>query len=231
MAITVVCPGCLKRFSVAEKFAGKQGPCPNCKKTISIPKAEDAVVIHAPDEMGPKDAKGRSVLKTTKTKDSKFSLPLTIGVSVVSLVAVIGAVLVRMGTIAASEVVLGAGAIVLGPLLAWAGYGFLRDSELEPYRGQALYIRSAACGLGFAAGWGLYALAGYLLGGTWPIGSLEIYQMLIAAAVAVGIGAFASYVSLDIDPAVGGIHFSLYFLVTALLRVVMALPFLPGMGT
>ena len=66
MPINVTCPGCLKRFSVADKFAGKQGPCPKCKKIITIPKKEDQVVIHAPDhsEAGAVGAGGRHVLKT-----------------------------------------------------------------------------------------------------------------------------------------------------------------------
>ncbi len=41
MPIQVTCPGCLKRFTVADKHAGKQGPCPACKKPITIPKLEE----------------------------------------------------------------------------------------------------------------------------------------------------------------------------------------------
>ncbi|MDR0520891.1 MAG: hypothetical protein LBH00_03450 [Planctomycetaceae bacterium] len=37
MPIRVVCPGCLKRFQVSDRFAGKTGPCPNCETTIAIP--------------------------------------------------------------------------------------------------------------------------------------------------------------------------------------------------
>src|SRR3954471_19717276 len=90
MPIPVTCPGCLKRFSVADKFAGKQGPCPNCKKTITIPKLEDQVVIHAPEhsEAGAVGAGGRHALKTYKRTDTKFK-PLM-------FTAVIGAVLVAI---------------------------------------------------------------------------------------------------------------------------------------
>ena len=225
MPINVTCPGCLERFSVAEKFAGKEGPCPNCKQKITIPSAEEQVVIHAPDDGGPKDAKGRSVLKTKKAKDAKFSVPVAAGVGVVSLVVVVTAFFAP-----ASPVLLSAGAVVLGPILAWAGYGFLRDSELEPYSGNALLIRSLACGVGFAAVWGIYSLLAYQLAGEWPIPPLEIYQMLIAAGVAVGIGTFGSYVSLDLDPALGGVHCGLYLLVTIVLRLIMGLSALPGLG-
>ena len=74
MPIQVTCPGCLKRFSVADKFAGQKGPCPKCKQIITIPKKEDEVVIHAPDhsEAGAVGASGRNVLKTFKRKDTKF---------------------------------------------------------------------------------------------------------------------------------------------------------------
>ena len=229
MAINVTCPGCHKRFSVGDQHAGKQGPCPSCKQVITIPKLEDQVVIHAPDEVqGPKDAKGRSVLKTVKSKDTKFN-PIFAGA--------VGSVVLGMfltawlaGSAVASEVGLATGAILLGPLLAWAGYGFLRDSELEPYLGTPLLGRCLICGLGFAAAWGAYALLGYQLGGEWPIEKLEIFQMVIAAGVAVGIGTFVSYVSLDLEPTSGVVHAGLYFIVTVLLRLTMSLPAVPGLG-
>lgn len=230
MPITVVCPGCLKRFTVADKHGGKQGPCPSCDTLIDIPKASDEVVIHAPDDGGPKDAKGRAVLKTQKAKDAKFS-PVLAGAAGVGVLVAFGVAFAVKGTAAAAGLpLLGGAAVLLGPLLAWAGYGFLRDGELEPYSGSALAIRSLACGLGFAAGWGAYALLAYQLGGEWPIPTLEMYQLALPLVAAVGIGALASHVSLDLDPAVGAFHFVLYFAVTVALRVTMALPALPGLG-
>ncbi|MEM8865061.1 MAG: hypothetical protein AAGF31_05890, partial [Planctomycetota bacterium] len=98
------------------------------------------------------------------------------------------------------------------------------------YQGTALLIRATACGLAFAAAWGVYTLLAYQLGGEWPIDTLGLPQMAIAAVVAIGVGAFASYVSLDIDPAIGAVHCGLYFVVTVLLRLTMALPALPGLG-
>src|ERR1700748_3832091 len=99
MPIQVTCPNpkCLKRFSVADKFAGQKGPCPNCKQIITIPKAEDAVVIHAPDhsEAGAGDAKGRNVLKTFKRKDTKFQPLLFTGVIGAVLVALLAALVIR----------------------------------------------------------------------------------------------------------------------------------------
>lgn len=231
MAITVVCPGCMKRFSVGDQHAGKQGPCPQCKTVIDIPKLEDAVVIHAPDDGGPKDAKGRSVLKTTKTKDAKFNPMVAGGIAGVVLLVLLAAFLMRGTEAAGSTVLLAGGAVLLGPILAFAGYGFLRDQELEPYRGTELAIRAVACGLVFAAGWGIYSLLGYQMLGEWPIEKLEIFHMLIAAGAAVGIATFGSYVAMDLEPTSGIVHCALFFLVTVLLRVVMGLPAVPGLVT
>lgn len=229
MPINVVCPTCHKRFSVADEHAGKTGPCPSCKGQITIPKLEDEVVIHAPVD-GPTDSKGRPVLKTEKVKDGKFNPVLAGGIGGAVVVAFAVAFLLQGRELAGSVVLLGAGALMLGPPLAAAGYGFLRDSELEPYTGNALAIRASACGLAFAAAWGAYALLAYQMSGSWPVGTLEIYQTFIAAAVAVGIGAFASHVSLDLDPAVGAVHFALFFVTTVLLRLTLGLTSLPGIG-
>ena len=73
MPIQVTCPNCLKRFQVSDKFAGKQGPCPACKKTIRVPDASEAVTIHAPEDDGPKDSKGQSVLKPITRTDRDFT--------------------------------------------------------------------------------------------------------------------------------------------------------------
>lgn len=232
MAINVTCPGCHKRFSVSDKFAGQKGPCPKCKTVMEIPKPGDEVVIHAPDETsGPKDARGRSVLKTARRKDAKFNPVIAGSVGAAVLVILVAAIVLRGSNAANMPVVLGAGAVLLGPLLAWAGYPFLRDQELEAYAGRALWVRSIACGLGFAAAWGVYAYLAYVMSGGWPIGDLTILKVVFATAVAIGIGAFASMASLDLDLAVGGVHFAFYFLVTIGLRVILGLTALPGLAS
>ena len=62
MSIIVVCPGCLKSFKVSDKFAGKKGPCPNCKRTLQVPTKEQEVQVHAPEAFagGGKNASGNS---------------------------------------------------------------------------------------------------------------------------------------------------------------------------
>ena len=37
MAIAVLCPGCKSQFTVSDQYAGRTGPCPKCKKSITIP--------------------------------------------------------------------------------------------------------------------------------------------------------------------------------------------------
>ena len=76
MPIQVTCPGCHARFKVSDKFAGQTGPCPKCKKPITIPKKEDEVVIHAPEAYGPKGVDGTATLKPIERKESSASIPL-----------------------------------------------------------------------------------------------------------------------------------------------------------
>jgi hypothetical protein len=232
MPINVTCPGCLKRFSVADKFAGKQGPCPNCKKTITIPKLEDQVVIHAPEhsEAGAVGAGGRHALKTYKWSDTKFQPLVFTGVIGAVLVAILVAVVIR--TQGAPEMWLkAAAAIVLGPLLAWAGYTFLRDAELEAYKGIAVIIRSLACGLVYALLWGIFVfLGGRFFGPDAFTKGLEIWQLLVLAAAVFSAGTLAAYVSFDLEPGSAFFHCALYFAVTIMLRLIANLPAVPGLG-
>ena len=50
MAIAVLCPGCKSQFTVSDQYAGRTGPCPKCKKPITIPAVTAAAVtIHEPE--------------------------------------------------------------------------------------------------------------------------------------------------------------------------------------
>lgn len=220
----------MARFTVADEHAGKTGPCPKCKKPIKIPKAEDEIVIHAPTPDGPTDKEGKLVLKTERRKDAKFNPLIAVGVGSVVLVTLVSAFLLRGSETANDYLILASGSIALGPLLAWAGYLFLRDQELEPYTGGALWGRATACGLIFALSWFVYVLIASQIGETgWRENGLEIWQMGFAAAVAIGIGTFASFVTLDLEPIMGFLHCALYFAVTVGLRILMALPAIPGL--
>ncbi len=232
MPIQVTCPGCLKRFSVADKFAGQKGPCPNCKKTITIPKKEDEVVIHAPSysETGAVDASGRNVLKTYKRKDTKFQPLVFTGVIGAVLVALLIALVVRSG--GPPEVWLKTlAAAILGPPLAWAGYTFMRDPELEPYSGIGLIIRSIVCGLVYALLWGVFWFLGNRFFGPDAMKQgLQIFQMIVIVVPIFAAGTLAAYASFDLEPGSAFFHCALYFAITVLLRLVANLPAVPGLG-
>jgi hypothetical protein len=232
MPINVTCPGCLKRFSVNEKFAGRQGACPKCKAVIKIPKLEEQVIIHAPEhsEAGAVGAGGRHVLKTYRWKDTKFQPLVFTAVAGFVLVSLLIALVLRsMGEVSIWAMV--AAAITLGPPLAWSGYTFLRDAELEGYQGTSLVIRSIACGLVYALLWGIYVfVGGQLWGADAFTKGMEIYQLVILAGLVLGIGTFAAYVAFDLDPGSAFFHAAMYFAVTVLLRFVAGVPVLPGLG-
>ena len=220
MAIPVVCPGCKKSFNVSDKFAGKQGPCPQCKTIIKVPEKAEEVVVHAPESFGPKDTKGHAVLKPIARKETKVSPLLTAIILVAILAVLVVAWMFRSPQGDVPMLLLALGALALAPPLAWAGYTFLRDDELEPYRGKELGVRVAACSAVYAALWGLVALVtGYVLGG----GQVEVIHMVFIAPVMVGIGAFGAYASLDLEFGTAALHCSLYLLVTVALRLILGL--------
>jgi len=220
MPIPVVCPGCKKRFTVSDKHAGKKGPCPQCKTVIQVPEKAEEVVVHAPEGFGPKDAQGRAVLKPIARKETKVS-PLLTAVILIAIVAVLaGAWMFRSPAGKQPLLLLALGAIALAPPLAWAGYTFLRDDELEPYSGKELSLRILACSAVYAILWGLVALVtGYVLGGD----DVQVIHMVFIAPVMIGIGTFAAYLSLDLEAGTAAIHCSLYLLVTVTLRLILGL--------
>lgn len=233
MPISVICPKCHTRFKVGDQHAGKTGPCPKCKNPIKIPEAGDEVVIHAPEsEAGATDATGKNVLKPLKRKETKFSLNIT--VATVGLVLLSIAIAWMMGRNDLGENrfwVLAGGAILLGPLLSYAGYTFLRDDELGVFDNTSAIVRSIACGLVYALLWGVYLFLGSQVFGDEAFEQgLEMVQIVGLGAVAMGIGTFAAFVSFDFEPITGFFHYMLYLLVTIGLRFVMGLPFIPGMG-
>jgi hypothetical protein len=232
MPIQVTCPGCLKRFSVAEKFAGQKGPCPKCKQIITIPKLEEQVVIHAPEhsEAGAVGAGGRHVLKTYKRKDTKFQPLLFTAVIGAVLVALLMALVIRSS--GPPELWLKAlAAALLGPPLAWAGYTFLRDPELEAHQGTGLIIRSLACGLVYALLWGVFWFLGDRFFGPDAMKKgLQIFQMIVLVVPIFAAGTLAAFASFDLEPGSAFFHCALYFAVTVLLRLVANLPAVPGLG-
>ena len=221
MSISVVCTGCHKRFNVSDKFAGKKGPCPHCKTVIQVPAKGEEVVVHAPEGFGPEDSTGQATLKPIERKDTKVSPLLTAVIIIGIIVALVVAFLFRPPEGKDAPIaLLVMGAIALAPFLVWGGYAFLRDAELDAFRGKELLIRVAICSAVYAALWGLMTLVtGYLLEGE----PLQAIHMVFIAPVMAGIGAFGAFASFDFEFGTAGIHYGLYLLVTVALRLIMGL--------
>ena len=117
------------------------------------------------------------------------------------------------------------GAIILGPPLAWAGYTFLRDAELEGYHGR----ESLVCGR-WPAGWCTRCCGACICSsatsGSAPTSfakGLEIWQMVVLVVPVVAMGTLAAYVAFDLDPGSAFFHWAMYFAVTVILRLVTGL--------
>ncbi len=215
MSILVVCPGCRKRFSVSDKFAGQSGPCPNCKRIIKVPDKSQQVQVHAPEEFasGGRSVDGQLVTKPIARSKVRLNAVLVAGVgAAVITVLLFTFVLGRMDLLKDYLVLRAAGVLLISPPLVVAGYSFLRDEEKVPYRGQELYVRAAICGLAYVVLWGLFGhvLHHYMTGEIWNW--LVILPLLIAA------GALGPLACLDMDFSSSALHYAFYLLVTIILR-------------
>ena len=123
--------------------------------------------------------------------------------------------------------------VLLGPPCAWAGYAFLRDAELEPYRRSRTLDSRDGLWAGFCAAVGsLPVHVGEQLFADKVFQTtlqLDTYQMFIVVAIVLGLGTFAGYVAFDLEPISAFFNFALFFTITILLRFVVDLPPLPGL--
>ncbi len=228
MPIPVTCPSCHARFQVSDKFAGKKGPCPKCKKPISIPKLEQQVKIDDRAHGGTKDASGKLVLKPIKRTETKLSMAAIGGiaagiVAAFALAIVIGSMYEDKTAI--PWYLLASGAFLIAPPLAFAGYAFLRDDELEPHSGVDVIVRSLACSVGYVAIWlAYYALVPeeYRRLGDDPIMAAVVIAPFLA------IGAIIALVSFDLDLGNAVMHYMVYVIVCILLALVMGWPMMPA---
>jgi hypothetical protein len=227
MPISVVCPGCKARFSVSEKFAGKKGPCPKCKAIILVPEPiADEVKIHVPEQFasGGKDSKGRAILKPILREETKVKPVVVAAIATTAVVALGGALALR--GVSDKTPFIAAGLVILSPALAVAAYTFLRDDELEPYRGRALVVRAALCGFAYALLWAAYIplpMYGIVTGEPW--------QWLFVAPAFVAVGAAAAWATLDLDFGSAALHHAFYLVVTIVLRAAVGLPPLWAVAT
>ncbi|EGF29646.1 hypothetical protein [Rhodopirellula baltica] len=220
MPIQVTCPNCLKRFQVSDKFAGKQGPCPACKKTIRVPDASEAVTIHAPEDDGPKDSKGQSVLKPITRKDRDFTrrhLYIAAGVVLGMLFLALGFRFAMGGAPLWAQII---GVLLLAPPVVRTGYSFVHDAELEPYAGVELRNRVLICSAVYAAIWLVYAFVpAYVLEldhaneMSWTTAGI-VFSVMILIGAAVSVGAF------ELEFVSGLAQSGLYFVTVILLALI-----------
>jgi len=226
MAIDVTCIKCHTRFQVSEKFAGKSGPCPKCKNTIKIPDLKDQVVIHAPEVTGPKGVTGQPVFKPIARTEVRLTAPQIAIIIGSVLVVLIAAVVLRVQFHGKQvpQLITILGAVFLGPPLAFGTYTFLRDDELEPYRGTEVLLRSLACGLVFAAIWGAYWLVFSYFNDWKPLKVPPNWQiMAVVAPVMIAIGAFASQACFELEVTTGALQYGAYLATIVILRLIMNL--------
>lgn len=222
--IRVTCPGCHTRFNVSDKFAGKEGPCPKCKKTITIPAKEEEVVIHEQDT-GPKDSSGKKLSKPiarAETNLSSVHLVLIIG-SI--LLFFVGALMLRFigldeGT---QNILLYVGAVIVAIPAAYAAYTFLRNQDAGSFLGSDLWMRVGVCGLIYAALWLFMPLFGYMFPGS-EMGSIFAIAGMIAAGAAVGM------LALDLDYLMGILHYGMYLGCCLIGRLLVGIDVLPKMA-
>ena len=222
MSIRVTCTGCHTRFNVSEKFAGKDGPCPKCKKTIQIPAVSEEVKVHAPEGFGPKTTAGKAVFKPIARKETRLSAVQIVLIAATILGFLLLAFMVRSGVSdkeAVSWLVLLLGAFILAVPCVYAGYGFLRNQDLGAFQGQELWTRVAACAGAYGISWLAIPIVSYAVGP--EIGTFIGLGVMIVA------GAAAAYLFLQIDFFMGLLHYGLFLGCSILLRVIAGFSALP----
>ncbi len=226
MPIQVTCANCLKRFQVSDKFAGKSGACPNCKKPIKVPDASEQVVIHAPDDGAPKDREGKSVLKPLtreETDVTRKGLLITGGAILAALGVAIGFRATSGGEGAPlwAQII---GLISLAPPLIWAGYTFVREQELEAYTGAELRNRVLLLSAIFAALWLIYAFAPAYVLELDSASQMSFMVFGITFAVMLGVGALASAGTFELEFLSGLALAGLYLIATMVLALIAGVP-------
>jgi hypothetical protein len=213
MSIIVVCPGCLKSFKVSDKFAGKTGPCPNCKRTLQVPTKESEVKVHTPEAFagGGKSTSGKLVTKPIARVNAKLK-PVATAIMVASVVCVLIVTWVLGRAELLNSILFRTiGLLLVSPPLTIAAYEVLRDDEFEPYRGTGLYLRSSACGVAYMALWGVFAvLSPHIVTG-------EVWNWFFVLPF-VAIGALVPMGAFDLEFGDGVFHYGFYLVATVVLR-------------
>jgi hypothetical protein len=224
MSIRVTCPKCHTRFNVSDKFAGKEGPCPKCKTKIRVPDKSEEVVIAGPKPTAV-DSKGRSVLNPIKRKDTILS-PIQLTIIIASIVGfLVVAFLLRTMIPETKDFpmwLMGLSALFIAPPLVYVAYAFLRDQDLDPFRGSELWGRVLICAAVYAITWIAMPIAYYAFNNHYEVGSYVIagIAMLVTGGVT---GMFC----FDLDYFMGSVHYGLYMGICLLGRWLAGVGLLP----
>jgi hypothetical protein len=224
MPIPVICSGCKASFQVSEKFAGKKGPCPKCKTIITIPAAAEEIKIHAPETAGPKDALGRPVFTPILRQETKLSSMAIFAIVAACVMVLVVALVMRGFAGGPPSIMLILGAILLAPPLGVAGYAFLRNQELEPYRGLELWGRVAASSAVYIALWAMFRWIPGMYGFDGP--PYELWTLLYIVPPMILVGGFTAYAAYDVEFGTGMAHYGLYLAITVLLSYIAGAKFL-----
>ncbi len=227
MAILVVCPNpdCKNSFNVDDKYAGKTGPCPKCKTKITIPAKTAEVKIHTPEEFagGGKGITGKLALKPIAREKTRVKPVMAAAIGGAIVAAIVLAVVVRW---VATEpgllrnLAIGAGLLLISPALTVTAYTFLRDDELEPYRGMQLLVRAAVCALVYMILWAVFVYVKTMIA---TDGKIELPIWLLVAPPFFIVGGMAGKFSLDLETANGFFHYAFYVAATMLLGAMAGL--------
>ncbi len=227
MPIRVTCNKCHTRFDVSDKFAGKEGPCPKCKTQIRVPEKTDEIVIHAPTE-GPKDSKGRPVLKPIGRKETILSSVQITLIAVCIIGFLVGALVLRMmmeGDLSKfPSWLLFVAAIGIAPPVVYSAYTFLRNQELGAFVGRELWNRVLICSCVYAVLWFAVYLGAIAFNDKYELGT-----WLTAFIPMIGIGAGAAMLLFDIEYLMGMVHYGMYLGICLIGRWIAGIGVLPGM--
>lgn len=224
MSIIVVCKNCLQRFKVSDEFAGKQGPCPKCKTVIRVPRKDEEVKVHSAEDTrkGPRGKSGELVLEPIARESNQLSKMVwgIIGASVVVVVAI--ALTARALGPELQQIIARIGVVVLAPPLVIGGYWFLKNDELEPYRGLGLWLRTLICCVVYVLCWVAY---GYWVPGEWKD---ELWKWAFLGPMFGAAGATTAFACYDLELSSGFFHFAFYAGVITLLGLLMGIPVMGG---
>lgn len=218
MGIRVICPGCMRRFEVSERFAGKKGPCPKCGHMIEIPK--ENVVIHAPDEI---------IIEGKKVKNPDFVRPIEreafaftrkqIVANIIGMFVILAFAWLFhfLGSGPLKWMAGTAGIFVVAFELAKAGYILVRDpDDLEIFLGRELFRKSCMVALGYVAAWLIFEALIFFLN---PGFFFFFYLVPIAA-----LAAFIPLIVFDTDFGDSFMLFVIFALCVTLIRGMMFYP-------